>query len=158
LFAIAACSVDLAPKPGPDPPGAISCNSCHLPTGEPFMQQVILREIIRIEKLRPTAASDAGGHVDPDVQANWVEHCTRRAQVLEMGVREQQSPDNNEIKTLTVIRVKLRWDAIAAATNGKMRGNWLNAIGGARRLNIQGVYDPDGDRRQLFVECLSPTS
>jgi head-tail adaptor len=121
-------------------------------------QPIILREIVRIEKLRPTAVSDAGGHVDATVEANWIEHCTRRAQVIGMGVREVPSPDGQEMKAQEVMRVKLRWDAIAAATRAKMRVQWLSAAGAPRRLNIVGCYDPAGERRTLVLDCLAPTA
>jgi head-tail adaptor len=126
--------------------------------GPAVPDQVILREMILVEKQGPNAPVDAGGHVDGLAKNTWIKHCDRRAEVKSIGVREQQSPDGKQVKAQTVFRVKVRWDLATACIKPKMRVNWLTAIGGARTLNIVGAFDPEGERRVIFLDCVAQTA
>ncbi len=120
--------------------------------------ETILREMILVEKQAPKAAIDAGGHVDGHAKSTWIEHCKRRAEVKSIGVREVVSPDGKQVKAQTVIRAKLRWDAATACIRPKMRLRWLTAAGGPKILNVVGAFDPEGERRVVFIDCVAPTA
>jgi head-tail adaptor len=115
----------------------------------------VLREVVVVEMISPTAVPDGGGHVDPTDDANWTVYCTRRANVVGTGSREQVSPDMSQMTTLNSYRVTLRYDPTSVAIGTKMRFRWAPGEGSpTRTLNISGCHDPDGTRRQLIFDCV----
>lgn len=106
----------------------------------------ILRETVTIEKPKPTATADAHGHVDGTSDANWVEHCCHRAEVIGTGARETVSGD--KVITLNSYRLRMRHDGLTREITTRMRVRWCD-----RTLHIDASFDPDGMRREWRLDC-----